>query len=569
MASKFEPLNSFDREIRVLSFVADSSTVSAIQHGRETLLTYKEPGSAAFTSEIRCAVCPISLDSTNPEDTYCALSYVWGVQEPTTPISLNGQRMDVVPNLLSALQHLRRHPEAKGRKLWIDAICINQADLEEKARQVDMMGEIFRRADKVFIWLGREGEGSNLAMDLLNSVPTPGDTTALKHFVDTRANHDEAWIAVKCLFERDYWRRLWVLQEILLSKQAYVLCGDRVCAWESIMTLLKRSNYSNNIEIRSTPARNALLGWKMVLLVDIIRSRREGRTGLLDYLVLSRQRQASVAHDYIYGVLGLVEERILYADYKKCVEDVYRDIALYMLRSKGDLRILSMCCETASQGINPTWVPDWRNQYKEPYQAFLLCLQDYDAGLASINEPDMDFLQNSQVLQIKGKLIDIISFTSPTHSSTNRWPQVGEDWTAWLTQAPDRTQQYGQFEGQREAFRAALYCQYGAITTRNDGSGQYFDLIVSESTTRPTREELSHPKRSFGKVGRQFFGTEKGYMGRGLCDTEKGDVVVVIKGAKVPFVLRKSNTDDFYYLVGECLLRGLTRRRKATELYTG
>lgn len=349
MASHLERLDPLRREIRVLSFNTDHPVSDSTEHEREASLTYKEPRADGTTPEIRCSIYPVTLGSEDPKDSYSALSYVWGLQEPKTSISLNGHQLDVVPNLLRALQHLRRHPVVSGQHLWVDAVCIDQTDLQEKASQVDMMGEIYRRADQVFIWLGTEAEQSNSAMELLDAVPLNKDEAALQTFLDATIGRDESWRALRHLFERDYWRRVWVLQEVLLSRKAFVLCGDKVCSWESIMTLLRRSNYSGRVEIKSQPARQAILEMKLlpVLLVDIIRNRREGQTGLLDYLVLSRQRRATVAHDYIYGVMGLMNEQVIRADYEKSVEDVYQEMALYMLQHENDLGILSMCCEVA------------------------------------------------------------------------------------------------------------------------------------------------------------------------------------------------------------------------------
>ncbi|UKZ48123.1 hypothetical protein TrVGV298_002359 [Trichoderma virens] len=81
-----------------------------------------------------------------------ALSYVWGSPAATEEITCNNRRRKVGRNLYDALERLRLPDE--DRILWIDALCINQADNKEKTQQVRLMGEIYSRARRVLIWLG-------------------------------------------------------------------------------------------------------------------------------------------------------------------------------------------------------------------------------------------------------------------------------------------------------------------------------------------------------------------------------------------------------------------------------
>jgi hypothetical protein len=99
---------------------------------------------------IECRLETVSLD--DPRLRYEALSYCWGAQEGRTPIYCNGRRLDVTRNLKMALNNLR--PEQGERTLWVDAICINQNDKPECARQVLKMGDIYGRATGVVVWIG-------------------------------------------------------------------------------------------------------------------------------------------------------------------------------------------------------------------------------------------------------------------------------------------------------------------------------------------------------------------------------------------------------------------------------
>ncbi|KAF2461212.1 heterokaryon incompatibility, partial [Lineolata rhizophorae] len=83
---------------------------------------------------------------------YEALSYTWGDALDRHSIACEGKTIRVTANLLSALQHLRQ-PDVT-RILWVDAVCINQGNIAERDAQVRMMGDIYRMAARVLVWLG-------------------------------------------------------------------------------------------------------------------------------------------------------------------------------------------------------------------------------------------------------------------------------------------------------------------------------------------------------------------------------------------------------------------------------
>lgn len=113
--------------------------------------------------------------------TYEALSYCWGPASSLLPITIDGDSLMVTPNLRSALRHLRRTDYA--RTLWIDAICINQDDVEERGAQVAIMADIYRNAAQTVIWLGPSESHSRQALRtlaLLSEKPRQPKLTELR-----------------------------------------------------------------------------------------------------------------------------------------------------------------------------------------------------------------------------------------------------------------------------------------------------------------------------------------------------------------------------------------------------
>ena len=88
--------------------------------------------------------CMLEVVSPQDDPAYEALSYAWGDPKVTLPIKVQGNGHEVTTNLHSALVHLRR--ESTPRKLWIDALCINQHDIVELGHQVSFMKAIYKKS---------------------------------------------------------------------------------------------------------------------------------------------------------------------------------------------------------------------------------------------------------------------------------------------------------------------------------------------------------------------------------------------------------------------------------------
>jgi hypothetical protein len=176
---------------------------------------------------------------------YEALSYAWGEERSPTPVvvkSYGSERsfIEVTQNLATALIYLRHKSEA--RVLWIDALCINQEDIEERSSQVARMTDVYRLAHRVVVWLGPESEedrsskalstlrdiGSQIEIDWNLSVmratnqgdsPLAGNTISLRLDQNSRSS-------LLMVINRPWFERLWVQQEIALANEnAVLICG--------------------------------------------------------------------------------------------------------------------------------------------------------------------------------------------------------------------------------------------------------------------------------------------------------------------------------------------------------
>jgi hypothetical protein len=116
-----------------------------------------------------CSLAELPLE---PAPGYLALSYSWDAQSPSCLIDCGGSVLGITPNCDSALRQLRHEQEV--RKFWVDSICIDQTSHKERNQQVALMGEIYKRAEQVVVWLGEGDPRTELAMQQLLEIGQVG-----------------------------------------------------------------------------------------------------------------------------------------------------------------------------------------------------------------------------------------------------------------------------------------------------------------------------------------------------------------------------------------------------------
>ena len=142
-----------------------------------------------------------------------------------------------------ALRQLR-DPD-KEQFFWIDALCINQKDDDEKGSQIPEMYKIYTQAKNGCIWLGIHDDKSAIAMDFIKDCLDFERFEQLVH--DTRSS--EKWAALSALMRRPWFSRRWIVQEIALARQATLHCGHSEVEWQDFADAISLF-YSKQYEIR-------------------------------------------------------------------------------------------------------------------------------------------------------------------------------------------------------------------------------------------------------------------------------------------------------------------------------
>ncbi|RMZ83442.1 hypothetical protein DV737_g1532, partial [Chaetothyriales sp. CBS 132003] len=242
----YSPLSRDDGSFRLLEILPPAPPPALpYSSALSTATTTPSSSSISIDALIECRLHPAHIERA--AGTYAALSYQWGKPGRGMVISLDGQEFRIQRNLWLFLRQLRRYGH---RYLWVDAISINQNDLVERGQQVQLMNRIYPSAARVLVWLGEEAEGSDPAFTFLHFVhqrlgsargqededgDDRGGNSPVEVYTNLFGDDDQThvWTALQRLCARDYWTRLWIIQEVLLAKELVLFCGERTLSWDA------------------------------------------------------------------------------------------------------------------------------------------------------------------------------------------------------------------------------------------------------------------------------------------------------------------------------------------------
>lgn len=525
---------------------------------------------------------------------YEALSYAWGSDKLESKVYV--KHLDRIPsvsrtraipitrNLDIALRYLRY--ETTSRLMWIDALCINQDDKEEKSHLVPLMGRVFKLALRVVVWLGPESDDSSLAIricgELANRVVvdwervvmTPADPIKDIDWADRskplRFTKQEA-LSLYHLCRRPWFERTWIRQEIKSATTAILRCGHGEINWAAFET----AGFCLTFKGWSDLPEDLFEAW--VFRLDIIEPLL-GDNSKIVFIYSLRQEfghtQCTDPRDMIYAVLSLMDEadrkKDIKPDYSKPTREVYLEVVEHMLDYKRTTEFL-VSCELASMRLDlPSWVPDWSLPLKPKNYG-----HDYSSACAWISSQTER--PNPNVLRCSGVQVDIVAHqhtfdrgtTIGALTSIRQPPEIFNakyvgSGNMKVLEAYCRTLclnafadsyappdlDYPGFPSSQQLLRRLWTMEGDELT--GEGAGE-IPLDLNEDTyLRYCSDRM---------IGRSFISTNEGYIGLAPADTRLGDVVCVLLGCPQPVVLRPLAADDSsrdrWQVVGVCYVQGL------------
>jgi hypothetical protein len=590
-------------------------------------LIFLKPGQGSDPVHIYPLSVPLS---EAPE--FEALSYTWGFPEPSTRVLCGprGESISIRDNLLHALCHLRDRSEI--RKLWVDAVSINQYDNGEKETQVKMMGLIYWQAVRVVVWLGLDNVEECSAADVFGTIRDTAEfaesqlleyeepelipTVSVSELEKLDA---EKWTRLACFFKtRPWFERGWVIQELGLAADAILLCGnvslDLATYFPFVRWIYTKGHLiTDKFGFGLSSQYLATEYWFSTRTPDGI-----AHLSFLEVLQKARSVECSDDRDYVYAFLGhpsafesqpgdLIpyvdyesnfttdsdRKLIIDPDYRKPPEEVYTELAKNLLIRSNELTTLSYVAhsEETLQDRYASWAPRW-----DLFSSLttLLSHSYYDASRNSV--PYLEF--HGSELILSGIEVDTVAwggeiwdgFSQGFYSATNISPDVlganrleslWNTYQFWLRRLfphrlPDRlaflqTLTAGAIKGQaaEEEGNMAQFAKNAAAYELQKITAMKTQIPVDR--WRKLQEDCHGGDASRFLIdvqiseSRVLFLTKNGRMGLGHGLTSVGDRIYVLKGAKVPFILRECEEKGRYKIVSEAYVHGIMRGEAFVE----
>lgn len=410
--------------------------------------------------------CSLDVVSFDKGPTYEALSYVWGDPEKRKPIQLDDQSFEATANLWMALRRLR-YPDAH-RILWIDAICINQNDNDEKSRQVAMMDKIYSRCTKAVLWLGEEQgatkEGSTstttskLACELLATLGRDKHFDELPCFsfnngqrLEISSEYTDSFQALEHLLNAPWWTRIWVVQEMVLPKKVQFLYASEEFSYETLRSVVHvlDTHATTCCKPRRMELKGAAFDPLMVFQeqVEPMVSTRETWKNRAPTTLFELRRQFSAFHasekrDLHYALLGLVttwrSASPLIPDYGVPLESAVTKAVFKCISEQDGTEFLQGERRfRSSEDTMPSWVPDVNftsipSQWVLVEQRRLRMASCFSASASVRQETTQLELSKDGTLLLQSLEVDSIASIGTVFDALENFEQAPDVFREWM-----------------------------------------------------------------------------------------------------------------------------------------
>lgn len=546
---------------------------------------------------------------------YYALSYAWGNDSICSSLWTPEGTIGITDSLQRALMCVRNPTEPLI--LWVDALCINQADLEEKVEQIRLLPRIFQQAICVIAHLGGkdDGDDTETAIETLMQIRAkealshsegewPKDLTEVPPDWATKPippSNDSVWEKIDSFFGRDWFGRAWVIQEIVVVSSIKILSGNWMVDWNDVanaIQVVQREEAGMSCH-PSEPLARARSRWTHFLMLVEQREQeaRQQRLPLLELLERFRGAKSTLEHDRFFCLLGLAgdgNDPHFMLNYQPEFDVVVRKYAAAFIRQGKMMEMLHRAGIVSSRPAAkfPSFIPDWTAPKPESLRALaaqgMPCnasaaepIFEFDAGRdefeLSVHGIKVDTINIvSQAVNVPEQLYDYLSEVDgliraefgDSYEISLTWMVLIAGATLPRVAGSDMLASYIALQTylRKDPGQAAVNHSFDVLREAGPGPGP------DTTTTDEEESQLWAECKSFflalqeeSLIGWRFFVTDKGYIGLAPPEAQRGDVVSVFDGGVVPFLLRRCAwTDGTFLLVGECYVSELMNGQAST-----
>ncbi|KAF4635822.1 hypothetical protein G7Y89_g2268 [Cudoniella acicularis] len=371
------------------------------------------------TCDAEYSLMHVLLDS--PPSFY-ALSYAWVDEHLFSPteisqnhyIRIDSRDVLIGRNLSAALASWRRHT-FKNVPLWVDSVCIDQENITERNEQILRMYSIYEKATLVTIWLGPELHNSSLALNFMSTFTHEAQDLDWVRRTIRDHTFSSDYKAVDHLLRRSWWKRVWVIQEMVAAREILFICGQKIVESEVVVRFFKTliATHATYAPLLRREESIVFNGDSITLGNTFLRSNAWEKPALLETLYITGKSLASDNRDKIYAVLGLAHDASRLVDapnYSWDVTEVYKRVAVSFFREYHSLEFLSLAGlpvfpRRAASSL-PSWVPDWAHRKESTLNSTIRSATPTNASRGQTAQGRVS--TDLEILTAKGVCVDII-----------------------------------------------------------------------------------------------------------------------------------------------------------------
>ncbi|KAI8631317.1 heterokaryon incompatibility protein-domain-containing protein [Xylariaceae sp. FL1651] len=543
-------------------------------------------------TEIHCRLFIVKLDEAPP---YAALSYNWGRSTVKPTISLEGHKISVLPSQHKLLSTMRTRNEIDNPAIWVDYLCVYIKNIEELTAQTQIIGTIYSRAREVVVGLDidddEDTKGAYLLADLASSVPRSAerDQCIMSARLVQAINNIEcsqSWHYIFRIFNKEWWGRAWVIQEVITSSKVVILYGSITFNFSLVEQVMLAANSIKEVLWSSRSPTLAAIqnseGWYVT--EQIARARLEHRSyqgPRLATLLWRFRRSATVREvDRIHALLSLCdpeEVRNITIDYYRHIEELASIVSNCILRSTKNLDMLSLVSTfRAIEGPQRTkWFNPFNSENRLPLQTDRQPMNTnlsfgtttpriYSA--AGLNTESVLVPCESIVdLVICGMAFDQVAFTVgtiPTDSNVREQftmlnKAITLQWKRAMSLAHPHHSDSQASQITIETLWRVLLADQWPVGTRLT-TATYRNIRVPPKTEEEESALLEAVNISLHLPyleGRQVIITNDFRLGLAPEEARVGDSIAIMPGGALPYILRSCH-DNRWQLIGECYIHG-------------
>ncbi|KAG9194069.1 hypothetical protein G6011_04104 [Alternaria panax] len=551
-------------------------------------------------------VCTLEHFDLDSDLNYEAISYVWGDSILSCSITCDSEIIAVTLSLYQALSRIRSPIQL--RTVWIDGLCINQADDVEKSHQVQLMQRVFRDAHRVLVWLGPDPGCARNAFDFCRKF---GQREMDVGQPQTSDIEQMSWVFY--LARCPWWGRVWIIQEMALAKDILFLWGMEEVQWTHVRLAISKIRNPDALDT------SCIDTWfvEPISRLSAIKDQRSYATSFMGTMRMARAFECSDSRDRIFAIIGFgrvgnrwaaadPDGRLLATaiipDYASPVEHVYMQFAMMALRRNlaEDIFLAIQHGEQLNRwksGDIPSWSPRWDVHLLNDFPV-CPCLQKIcsfdktaaDYSMSFIGSQQLSALQTSfdpitvDTLNVLSAIFDeIISLSqiicdgisAVTSNILSRFwkknirpAEATDKYRTLFTDFCETTTYQMSPENHIDFFRMYITsCEKKSgssaksVKAKAHAMLRSLDQLQLEMGETPfTSVFQKFPKADRSRTcSKRLFITRQGYVGMCPAAAQSGDRVALLWRTRCPMILRPQ--DDFYRIVGSSYVAALTRTK--------